>query len=80
MANLFVLTKDQPSVIVALRDITQFAEVASEALAHESSCQARITRRCEPDRPTEVLPVKRGEHICAFKLCRLRRSAEERPS
>jgi len=70
MASLYVLTMDQPSVIIALRDITQLAEAASEALVHQSSCEARVTRWCEPGCATDVLTVKRGEYICAFKACR----------
>ncbi|WP_066899014.1 hypothetical protein [Mycolicibacterium houstonense] len=54
-----------------LANPAQYRQAAEDLLELIDSCQAGITKHChEADlKPTELVAIKRGEHLCLFKVC-----------
>jgi hypothetical protein len=56
--------------VIPLDNVADWKTVATFAMHGQTGCDALLTTYCERDEcATEVLAVKRGEYVCAFKAC-----------
>ncbi|MCA4757484.1 hypothetical protein [Mycobacterium avium] len=67
MAHVYVLTHASIDFVIPLRKVEQYREVVPKI--RRNTCEAQITRLCEPDGASTVLAVTRGEYICLFNCC-----------
>jgi hypothetical protein len=79
LSRLYVLVYTYPHYAFPLEHARQYRQAAEALLSHVECCQAEIVRDCQraDSPPTKYVAVRRGDHLCLFKICRTCRQALE---